>query len=158
MLGLGVFFLALYTTHASTANSPANVTVLFGSIFGISARAAVTATWIAAVLILVLLVIARPLLFASLDPAVAAARGVPVRLLGPLFLAVVGATAGRGHPGRRCAAAVRAARRATRRRTATHQPALARPGAVGRLGCGCGLGRASRSLTPRRHCRQASRS
>ena len=52
-----------------------------------------TAAWIAAGLILVLLVIARPFLFTSLDPAVAAARGVPVRLLGPLFLGVVGATA-----------------------------------------------------------------
>ena len=40
-----------------------------------------------------LLLIARPLLFASIDPAVAAARGVPVRLLGPLFLAIVGASA-----------------------------------------------------------------
>jgi zinc/manganese transport system permease protein len=93
-LGLGVFFLALYTTYRATGNSAANVTVLFGSIFGISAASAATAAWIAVGLIAVLLVIARPLLFASLDPAVAAARGVPVRLLGPLFLAVVGATAG----------------------------------------------------------------
>ncbi len=93
ILGLGVFFLALYTTHAATANSTANVTVLFGSIFGISPAAATTATWIAIGLIVVLIVIARPLLFASLDPAVAAARGVPVRLLGPLFLGIVGATA-----------------------------------------------------------------
>lgn len=93
ILGLGVFFLALYTTRAATANSTANVTVLFGSIFGISPAAATTATWIAIGLIVVLIAIARPLLFASLDPAVAAARGVPVRLLGPLFLGIVGATA-----------------------------------------------------------------
>lgn len=93
VLGLGVFFLALYTSHASTGNGAANVNVLFGSIFGISAGAARTATWIAAGLIVVLLVIARPLLFASVDPAVAAARRVPVRLLGPLFLGVLGATA-----------------------------------------------------------------
>jgi len=93
VLGLGVFFLALYTTHSSTGNGTANVNVLFGSIFGIDAGAARTAAWIAAGLIVVLLAIARPLLFASLDPAVAAARGVPVRVLGPLFLGVVGATA-----------------------------------------------------------------
>ena len=37
--------------------------------------------------------IARPLLFASIDPAVAAARRVPVRLLGIGFLAIVGACA-----------------------------------------------------------------
>lgn len=93
VLGLGVFFLAYYTTHGSTKNGAASVTVLFGSIFGISGAAAVTAILIAAGLIAILLVIARPLLFASLDPAIASARGVPVRLIGPLFLAIVGATA-----------------------------------------------------------------
>ena len=94
VLGLGVFFLAVYTTHRATANSTANVNVLFGSIFGISTPDAVIAAGIAAGLIVVLLLIARPLLFASLDPAVAAARGVPVRLLGPLFLVIVGGAAG----------------------------------------------------------------
>ncbi len=94
VLGLGVLFLALYTTHRSASNGTANVNVLFGSIFGISAAAAATAAWIAAGLIAALLLIARPLLFASIDPAVAAARGVPVRLLGPVFLAILGATVG----------------------------------------------------------------
>ncbi|WP_375479341.1 metal ABC transporter permease [uncultured Jatrophihabitans sp.] len=93
ILGLGVFFLAYYSTHSATGNGAANVNVLFGSIFGISADDARAATWIALATIAVLLLIARPLLFASLDPAVARARGVPVRLLGPLFLAVVGVTA-----------------------------------------------------------------
>ncbi len=93
VLGLGVFFLAYYTTHASSDNGTASVTVLFGSIFGLSRAAATTAILIAIGLIAVLLVIARPLLFASIDPVVAAARGVPVRLLGPLFLAIVGASA-----------------------------------------------------------------
>jgi zinc/manganese transport system permease protein len=94
VLGLGVFFLAFYTTYRATGNSTANVTALFGSIFGISAESAAFAAWIAIGLIILLLLIARPLLFASLDPDVAAARGVPVRVLGPLFLAIVGATAG----------------------------------------------------------------
>jgi zinc/manganese transport system permease protein len=94
VLGLGVLFLALYTRSGSTGNGTASVTVLFGSIFGISAATAATAAWIAAGLIAVLLSIARPLLFASVDPTVAAARGVPVRLLGPLFLAILGATVG----------------------------------------------------------------
>jgi zinc/manganese transport system permease protein len=93
ILGLGVFFLAIYTTHASAENGAASVSVLFGSIFGISTSAAMTASVIAVVIIGVLLLIARPLLFASLDPAVAAARGVPVRLLGLIFLAIVGVTA-----------------------------------------------------------------
>ena len=93
VLGLGVLFLAIYTTHASTGNGAANVTVLFGSVFGLSAATAATAAWASAGLVLVLLAIARPLLFASLDPVGAAARGIPVRLLGPAFLALVGAAA-----------------------------------------------------------------
>jgi zinc/manganese transport system permease protein len=92
VLGLGVFFLVRYTTHSSTANGAANVNVLFGSILGIGASQARTAAWLAAGLVVVMLAIGRPLLFASLDPAVAAARGVPVRLLGVLFLAVLGAS------------------------------------------------------------------
>jgi zinc/manganese transport system permease protein len=94
VLGLGVFFLAFYTTYRATGNSTANVTVLFGSIFGLSAHDAALTAGIATGLVVVLVLIARPLLFASLDPDVAAARGIPVRLLGVLFLAIVGATAG----------------------------------------------------------------
>ena len=93
VLGLGVFFLAIYTTNQATGNNAANVNVLFGSIFGISGAQARTATWIAGAGIAVLVVIARPLLFSSLDPAIAAARNVPVRWLGPLFLGLLGVTA-----------------------------------------------------------------
>ena len=93
VLGLGVLFLAVFTRRHATGNSAASATVLFGTIFGISASAATTAAIVAVGLVVVVLAIARPLLFASLDPAVAAARGVPVRLLGPLFLGVVGASA-----------------------------------------------------------------
>jgi zinc/manganese transport system permease protein len=69
------------------------VTVLFGSIFGITAGSARTAALIAGLVIVAVLAIARPLLFASIDEAVAAARGVPVKLLGFAFLALVGTTA-----------------------------------------------------------------
>jgi zinc/manganese transport system permease protein len=93
VLGLGVFFLALYTTGGgSSSNSTASVSVLFGSVFGISRHDAVVAALVAAGLVVLLLAIGRPLLFATLDPSVAAARGVPVRLLGVLFLGLVGAT------------------------------------------------------------------
>lgn len=93
ILGLGVFFLAFYTTHASAANGAASVTVLFGSIYGLSGAAAIVAIVIAVALVALLLAMARPLMFASIDATVAAARGVPVRFLGPAFLGVVGATA-----------------------------------------------------------------
>ncbi len=92
ILGLGVFFLTLYTTnHSGGGNGNGTVSVLFGSIFGLSSTQAALALWIGAGVIALMLVIARPLLFASLDPAVAAARGVPVRALGFAFLVLVGA-------------------------------------------------------------------
>jgi zinc/manganese transport system permease protein len=49
---------------------------------------------VAGAIALGMLAIARPLLFATVDPAVAAARGVPVRALGLGFLVLLGATAG----------------------------------------------------------------
>lgn len=90
ILGLGSFFLTLYTTRHSSTNSTANVSYLFGSIFGISASNARLVAVIALCSCVAILAMARPLLFASLDEAVASARGVPVRLLGVGFLAVVG--------------------------------------------------------------------
>jgi zinc/manganese transport system permease protein len=94
ILGLGVLALSVYTASAQAAtNGGAGVAVLFGSIFGLTPARAALAAGIAAALLIVMLVIARPLLFASLDEAVAAARGVPVRALGIGFLALVGATA-----------------------------------------------------------------
>ncbi|MGH3796657.1 MAG: metal ABC transporter permease [Pseudonocardiaceae bacterium] len=91
ILGLGVFFLTLYTTTRSSGNGSAGVSILFGSIYGLNRSQALTAALIAAAVCVGVLAIARPLLFASIDEAVAAARGVPVRLLGFGFLALVGA-------------------------------------------------------------------
>ena len=93
ILGLGVLFLSLYTTHSSASNGSASVDVLFGSIFGLSLSRAVTSAIIAAIITVAMVAIARPLLFASIDGVVAAARGLPVRLLGYSFLALVGAAA-----------------------------------------------------------------
>ena len=94
ILGLGVLALSIYAASAAAAsNGGAGVSVLFGSIFGLSAGAARLTAVIALVLALVVLAIMRPLIFASIDPAVAAARGVPVTGLAVLFLALLGATA-----------------------------------------------------------------
>jgi zinc/manganese transport system permease protein len=90
ILGLGVLFLTLYTSSRSTGNGTAGVSVLFGSIFGLDAQQAAVAAAVGAAVCLATLAIARPLLFASLDEAVAAARGVPVRALGVGFLGLVG--------------------------------------------------------------------
>jgi zinc/manganese transport system permease protein len=94
ILGLGVLFLTLYTTTRSgTGNGTASVNVLFGSIFGLSSQRATLTAIIAVLVCAAILAIARPLLFASLDEDVAAARGMPVRLLGYGFLVLVGITA-----------------------------------------------------------------
>jgi zinc/manganese transport system permease protein len=93
ILGLGVFFLALFTTSRSTSNGAAATRVLFGSIFGLNPDTARLAAIVGAAIGVAMLLIARPLLFASLDPAVAVARGVPVKLLGMVFLGLAGAGA-----------------------------------------------------------------
>ena len=92
ILGLGALFLTYYTTHGSGNNGTANVNVLFGSIFGINNQARSLAIMVAVGVGVVMITIARPLLFATVDPAVAQAAGVPTRLLGTLFLAILGAT------------------------------------------------------------------
>jgi zinc/manganese transport system permease protein len=83
-LALGYLFINL-----ATAEYAASVySVLFGNVLGIDAAAVHVTLVTGATLMLILLVIGRPLLFASLDPEVAAARGVPVRglALGYLLL------------------------------------------------------------------------
>ena len=90
ILGLGVLCLSVFSSSANGANGAGSVSVLFGSIYGLSASRAIATAIIAAITCAIVLLIARPLLFASVDEAVAAARGVPVRLLGFGFLALVG--------------------------------------------------------------------
>jgi zinc/manganese transport system permease protein len=93
ILGLGALFLTIYTTSSSGVDATSGINVLFGSIFGLSHSQAVTDTVIALGISAAIVAIARPLLFASVDDAVAVARGVPVRTLGFGFLALVGLTA-----------------------------------------------------------------
>ena len=86
VLGLGVLFLSLYAT---SHNGTIGVNILFGSIFGIPAQQANLTAVLSLITIAALLAIARPLLFASVDPEVAAAHGVPVRGLNFVFLVLV---------------------------------------------------------------------
>lgn len=93
VLGVGVLMLAYFTTTRSTANSTAAVRALFGSIYGLDASAVMLAAAVGIAISVCMLVIARPLLFSSLDPVVASALGVPVAGLGMGFLAIAGACA-----------------------------------------------------------------
>jgi len=83
-LGLGLLFLNAFTTSAMQAT-----TLLFGNILAIDAATVWTLLPIGCAAAAALAVIARPLLFASLQPELAEARGVSLRLVSLLFLAVV---------------------------------------------------------------------
>jgi zinc/manganese transport system permease protein len=83
-LGLGVLFLTLYKQYATGAFS-----LLFGTITGVSAGQLLLLAGIGAGVVAALAAIYRPLLFASVDPDVAEARGVPVRALSIAFLVIM---------------------------------------------------------------------
>jgi zinc/manganese transport system permease protein len=83
-LGLGVLFLKLYTRYASEV-----ISILFGTILGVSSTDVRLTLILGVISLAALVVMYRPLLFASLDPEVAEARGVPVRALSIAFLLVV---------------------------------------------------------------------
>lgn len=92
VLGVGVLFLSLYTSTRSASGGTAGVSILFGSILGLQAAQAQLTALAGGVTALVLLAIARPLTFMSIDPDVAAARGVPTRFVTAVFLVLLGAT------------------------------------------------------------------
>ena len=93
ILGLGLLFLTLFSAGSAGGAGIQAAHTLFGSIFGLGAGEARLAALIGLAIVLVVLLIGRPLLFATLAPDVAAARGVPTRLLGVGFLALVGMVA-----------------------------------------------------------------
>jgi zinc/manganese transport system permease protein len=93
VLGIGAFFLSFYARGGNGNNGTAGVRVLFGSILGLNRSQTVLAVAVGLIAAIIVAILARPLLFASLDPLVAAARGVPVALLGWGFLAILGVTA-----------------------------------------------------------------
>jgi len=84
MLGLGVLFISLYTGYATEAYS-----ILFGEILGISSSDVLVTLFVSLVILAVIAVVYRPLLFASLDEDVAEAKGMPMLLLGIIFMLLV---------------------------------------------------------------------
>jgi zinc/manganese transport system permease protein len=90
-LGIGVLCLALYPGRAANKFG-----LLIGQIVGVD-RTDLDVLMICGVaVVLVLAVIYRPLLFATFDPTMAAARGVPVRPLSVLFAVLIGITTALG--------------------------------------------------------------
>ena len=86
-MGLGNLFLTLSTRLAGAATS-----ILFGDLLAISWGQVQLTLVFAVVTLAVLAVIYRPLLFASVDPDVAETRGVPVRVLGIVFMILLALT------------------------------------------------------------------
>ncbi|MDQ1383399.1 MAG: zinc/manganese transport system permease protein [Actinomycetota bacterium] len=86
-LGMGVLLLSYYRGFATAATN-----ILFGNIFGVSNDQLLALLAIGMGVVLVMALVYRPLLFASVDADVATARGVPVRLLGFVFLVVLALT------------------------------------------------------------------
>jgi zinc/manganese transport system permease protein len=83
-LGLGVLFLHLYTTYATQASS-----LLFGNVLGVSPENLRDMLVLGVLTLAFLTAIARPLVFATLDPELAEAKGVSLRLIAVLFLIIV---------------------------------------------------------------------
>ena len=83
-LGLGLLFLHFFTAYATQATA-----LLFGNVLAVDAGTVRTLLWLGVVSVGVLAGISRPLLFASLLPELAEAKGVSLRLYSVLFLAIV---------------------------------------------------------------------
>ena len=86
-LSLGLLFIRLASSYAANIYA-----FLFGTVLGIRDQDVLAIAVMAALGLIVLAVIARPLLFVSMDPEVATARGVPARLLAYAFLLLLALT------------------------------------------------------------------
>jgi zinc/manganese transport system permease protein len=87
--GLGLSALLLYLDVTLGSTTGAAITVMFGSMFAIPAGVARLVLVLGAAALLGIALLWRPLLLGSLDPELAAVRGVPVRLVGLAHLAVL---------------------------------------------------------------------
>ena len=86
-LACGLLFVSLYKGFLGGLNG-----LLFGNFLGITDSQVITLAVLAVIALAVMAIIGRPLLFASIDGDVAAARGVPTRLLSTVFLLLLAIT------------------------------------------------------------------
>lgn len=87
--GLGLSALFLYLDVTMTSTTGATVAVMFGSMFAISPSIVPLAVVGGAGALTMIVLLYRPLLLSSLDPELAAVRGVPVRRIALLYLIVL---------------------------------------------------------------------
>jgi zinc/manganese transport system permease protein len=86
-LGIGLLFLHFFTGFATQATA-----LLFGNILAVSKQTLVMLVVMSIACVLVLAAISRPLLFASLQPELAEAKGVQGRALSTVFMMIVAVT------------------------------------------------------------------
>lgn len=84
-LGFGLLFLHFYTAFAAQAAA-----LLFGNVLAVDVTTIWTLLGLGAMSLAALAVMSRPLLFASIQPELAEAKGVNLRFYSVVFLAVVG--------------------------------------------------------------------
>jgi zinc/manganese transport system permease protein len=82
-LGFGLLFLHFFTAYATQVTA-----LLFGNVLGVNASTLGVLAALGVLSLLALAAIMRPLLFASLQPELAEAKGVSLRLVSVLFLAI----------------------------------------------------------------------
>ncbi len=90
-MGLSVLFIYLYPGRSSAAFS-----LLTGQIVGVSSASLGILAVLAALVVATMALLWRPLLFATVDPVLAAASGVKVRMLALVFAALIGVVASQG--------------------------------------------------------------
>ena len=83
-IGLAALFLYLYTASHSTTGE--TVTILFGSAFAIASSTFPLIALLSLLALAITITLYRPLLLATVSPEMAAARGIPVRTIGILYL------------------------------------------------------------------------
>jgi zinc/manganese transport system permease protein len=83
-LGFGLLFLHYYTAFATQVTA-----LLFGNVLAVESSTIATLAVLAVVTLAGLAAIMRPLIFASLQPELAEAKGVPLRFVSTAFLAIV---------------------------------------------------------------------
>lgn len=83
-LGIGLLFLHFYTAYATQVTA-----LLFGNVLGVDRPTLTLLFWLGLLCLGALAIIVRPLVFATLQPQLAEAKGVSLRLVSVLFLAVV---------------------------------------------------------------------
>jgi zinc/manganese transport system permease protein len=83
-LGLAALLFYFDATYHSTTG--ATVTILFGSLLDVASSTLPLIVVLSALVLAIVAALFRPLLLSSLSPELAAARGIPVRVVGALYL------------------------------------------------------------------------